>query len=98
MPEKKGTAISRRRVLQSAAVAAGGLGLNALGLRVEAAPKEGAQPPARAAASAAESMIGVPFDPRPVVRVGLIGHGGRGGRPLPRPPRLPRRPINPLCH
>jgi predicted dehydrogenase len=97
MPEKKGTAISRRRVLQSAAVAAGGLGLNALGLRVEAAPKEGAQPPARAAASAAESMIGVPFDPRPVVRVGLIGHGGRGGSLLHDLLGIPGVTINAVC-
>ena len=77
MTEKKGPPISRRRVLQSAALAAGGLGLKALGLSGTA----GAQAPpaaAPAAAGAGETVMGMRFAPRAVVRVGLIGYGGRG--------------------
>ena len=44
MAEKKGVPVSRRRVLQSAALAAGGLGLKALGLHSGRA--SGTAPPA----------------------------------------------------
>jgi predicted dehydrogenase len=63
--------VPRRRVLEAATVAVAGVGLKALGLSptVQAAPA----PPA-----AGPSMIGVRFEPREVVRIGLVGCGGRG--------------------
>src|SRR5437899_1714824 len=84
MAEKKGVPVSRRRVLQTAALAAGGVGLKALGLTptaqavqaVQAA--QAAQAPAGTPPATGASMIGVRFEPREVVRVGLIGYGGRG--------------------
>ena len=96
MAEKKGPSISRRRVLQSAAVAAGGLGLRALGLPpvAEAAP---ARAQASTPAAAGESMIGVPFEPRAVVRVGLIGHGGRGESLLHDLLGIPGVTVNAVC-
>jgi hypothetical protein len=73
MTQKKDPSVTRRQVLQAAGLAAGGLGLTALGLRptVQAAS-------AQAPAPSGESVIGMRFEPRPIVRVGLIGHGGRG--------------------
>jgi len=95
--EKKGPAVSRRRVLQSAAAVAGGLGLKAIGL----APSAEAQaPPATTAApraSGGATMIGVPFEPRPVVRIGLIGHGGRGTSLLHDLLGIPGVTVNAVC-
>src|SRR5438045_482171 len=99
MNESKPPSISRRRVLQSAAVVAGGLGLKAIGL----APSAEAQAPPVAAAPAAReglagpTMIGVPFEARPVVRVGLIGHGGRGSSLLRDLLGVPGVSVNAVC-
>jgi hypothetical protein len=71
--KKEDASVTRRRVLQSAALAASGLGLRALGLAV---PAEAA--PETVVAPASESVIGMRFEPRPVARIGLIGYGGRG--------------------
>src|SRR6266446_6337792 len=69
--KKTGSKISRRDLLKSAAVAGATLGLTEL----------------RAPATIAEeligtspdgSVIGMKFEPRPVVRVGIIGVGARG--------------------
>jgi len=67
-----GRSLSRRQVLQVATGAAAGLGL--------AAPTPGQTPAGAAAAPMpqGDSMIGVPFERRDVVRVGLVGCGGRG--------------------
>src|SRR6187401_1623718 len=70
---KKGPMISRRRVLQSATLAAGALGMKALGVSRPASAA-----PAEAPATGAGTVIGMPFEARPVVRLGLIGYGGRG--------------------
>src|SRR5438552_11432919 len=78
MAEKKGVPVSRRRVLQTAALAAGGLGLKALGLTPGAQAAQAAQAPPVTPPATGASMIGVRFEPREVVRVGLIGYGGRG--------------------
>jgi predicted dehydrogenase len=64
--------VSRRRVLQAVSATAAGLGLS--GLRVGAAEVGQAAVPA----ASHPSMIGVPFEPREVVRVGIVGCGGRG--------------------
>lgn len=94
MTERKGPPISRRRILQSATLAAGGLGLKALGLRAtaEAGQAEGPRP-----ARAGESVIGMRFEPRPVVRLGLIGHGGRGRSLLHDLLGIPGVEVNAVC-
>jgi len=94
MAENKGPRISRRRVLQSAALAAGGLGLKALGLSPAA---QAAQAPAGPPAAAGSSMIGVPFEARSVVRVGLIGHGGRGASLLHDLLGIPGVQVSAVC-
>lgn len=94
MPENKGGRISRRRVLQSAALAAGGLGLKALGLTPAA---QAAQAPAAPSTAAGASMIGVAFEPRAVVRVGVIGYGGRGKGLLHDLLGIPGVEVNAVC-
>ena len=60
--------LSRRELLQVAGAATAALGLPRLGL--------GAQAPAPALST--PTMMGVPFEARDLVRVGLIGCGRRG--------------------
>lgn len=67
------TKVSRRDLLRSAALAGAGLGLTP-DLRLPAPP-----PPA----AVSGSMLGVPFEARPLVRLALIGVGGRGTSMLP---------------
>ncbi|MES9506265.1 Gfo/Idh/MocA family oxidoreductase [Streptomyces sp. NPDC000609] len=76
--------MSRRSVLwTTAGVAGAGLGLGALGSSAAAAP--GRTPdttaPERADAPKRQgrTMVGVPFDRRSTVRVGIVGLGNRGG-------------------
>ncbi|NGO69608.1 Gfo/Idh/MocA family protein [Streptomyces boncukensis] len=75
---------SRRSVLRTAGAAGAGLGVGALGTGTGAAAEPGAADAAgQAAAPAApprrgRTMIGVPFERRRTVRVGLIGLGNRG--------------------
>ena len=67
--------LSRRDLLKSVAAAGAGLGLAHLGLP----PDAGAVLASDAhAAPIAESMMGVRFEPRDVVRVGIVGTGLRG--------------------
>jgi hypothetical protein len=94
MAEKKGMPVSRRRVLQAAALAAGGLGLKALGLTPAA---QAAQPPAVTPPATGASMIGIRFEPREVVRVGLIGYGGRGTSLLHDLLGIPGVQVNAVC-
>jgi glycosyl hydrolase family 109/GFO/IDH/MocA oxidoreductase family protein len=89
---KKATTISRRRVLQSATIAAGGLGLKALGLGANAAAA-----PAEPAAASAASVMGMRFEPRPVVRLGLIGYGGRGTEHLNDLLGIPGVEVHAVC-
>ncbi|ARF58737.1 Gfo/Idh/MocA family protein [Streptomyces gilvosporeus] len=76
---------SRRTVLRTAGAAGAGLGLGGqvtTGGTAAAAPKtEGTGPAAATAAPEAggRTMIGVPFERRSTVRVGIIGLGNRGG-------------------
>ena len=77
--------VSRRRLLGSAAAAAAGVGLSSVGARGEAAPSPGQAPSEPALTT--ETMMGVPFEARDVVRVGLVGCGRRGLSHLERPPR-----------
>ncbi|MEC4020294.1 Gfo/Idh/MocA family protein [Streptomyces sp. H27-D2] len=79
--------VSRRSVLRTAGAAGAGLslGLGALGAGDAAAatPASAAQPAAEAVDATPRrqgaSMIGVPFERRSTIRVGLIGLGQRGG-------------------
>jgi predicted dehydrogenase len=66
---------SRRDLLRSAAAAAGGIALTHLGSNIaDAASPDSPE----AGPSLADSMIGVPFDPRDVVRIAIVGTGLRG--------------------
>jgi predicted dehydrogenase len=72
MPEPRAPKLSRRRLLQTAAGAAAGVGLS--GLKLEATAARAGETPVLTTAT----MRGVAFDARPVVRVGLVGCGRRG--------------------
>jgi predicted dehydrogenase len=73
MARRERVSLGRRRILQAAGAAAG------LGLAELAGGKaEGAPPQAPATDRAPNTMMDVPFEPRDVVRVGLIGCGRRG--------------------
>lgn len=67
---------SRRSVLRTAGVAGAGIGLGGLGATpaAAAATNSPAAPPRQG-----ETMIGVPFEARRTVRMGIIGLGNRGG-------------------
>ena len=71
--------LSRRAFLKSGAVAGAALGVPVLGdsLTAQAAADTTRVPPGLPDPKG--SMIGVPFEPRDVVRVGVIGLGNRGG-------------------
>src|SRR5713101_5819839 len=70
---KKGDSrISRRDLLKSAAIAGAALGLT--DLNPTSTPAE----ESIAGAPPDGSVIGMRFEPRPIVRVGVIGVGGRG--------------------
>jgi Oxidoreductase family, NAD-binding Rossmann fold len=71
MTDDKPSSFPRRRVLEAAGVAVAGLGLKSLGLGPTAQAAE-------APAATGASVVGMRFEPRPVVRVGLVGCGGRG--------------------
>ena len=64
--------VSRRDLIKTVAAAGAGLGLAHLGLP-ESALADEINPP-----SVADSMMGVKFDPRDVVRLGIVGTGLRG--------------------
>ncbi|MFG3255013.1 Gfo/Idh/MocA family protein [Streptomyces sp. NPDC048172] len=77
---------SRRSVLRTAGAAGAGLGIGALGTGTGAAAGQDTAAAAAADGSApaapprqGETMIGVPFEGRSTVRVGIIGLGQRGG-------------------
>ena len=57
----------------------------------------GAATQAGAPAAAGESMVGVRFEPRAVVRVGLIGYGGRGTSLLSDLLGIPGVAVNAVC-
>lgn len=75
--------MSRRSVLwTTAGVAGAGLGLGALGSSsAAAAPGRGPEAADSTAAPKRQgrTMVGVPFDRRSTVRVGIVGLGNRGG-------------------
>jgi hypothetical protein len=93
MTGTKSPPISRRRVLQSAALTAGSLGLNALGLRPVVQARTETPPPA----TRAETVIGMRFEPRAVVRIGLVGYGGRGTGLLHDLLGVPGVQVNAVC-
>ncbi|MFD9881112.1 Gfo/Idh/MocA family protein [Streptomyces alboflavus] len=98
---------SRRTVLRTAGIAGAGLGLGAFasGTAHADAPAEAragaaagtAQSPADAPARKGKTMIGVPFEPRSTVRVGIIGLGNRGGSMIDLFLALPGVRVVALC-
>ncbi|OKH99158.1 glycosyl hydrolase [Streptomyces sp. CB02923] len=89
-PGREGTRPSRRSVLWTAGAAGAGLGIGGLGAGSAAAADAGPGAAAAAAGEAAaapkgrhKTMIGVPFERRRTVRIGIIGLGNRGMGMLP---------------
>lgn len=81
-PDPNEAGPSRRSVLWTAGAAGAGLGLGGLSAGPAAAAAPGAVAPGTAAAApraTGRTMIGVPFERRGTVRVGIIGLGNRGG-------------------
>ncbi|WP_434587772.1 Gfo/Idh/MocA family protein [Streptomyces sp. A5-4] len=78
---------SRRSVLWTAGAAGAGIGLGALGTAGSASAAEPSVTAAEAGAGAeaaaperhGRTMVGVPFERRSTVRVGIVGLGNRGG-------------------
>jgi len=66
---------SRRDLLKSAAAASAGIALNQFG--IEHAAAEPLRPEAHSR-QIADSMVGVPFEPRETVRIAIVGTGLRG--------------------
>jgi hypothetical protein len=89
---KKAPTISRRRVLQSATLAAGALGIKALGIGPTAASAQSVEP-----APGGGSVIGMAFGARPIVRLGLVGYGGRGTEHLNDLLGIPGVEIHAVC-
>ncbi|WP_079166701.1 Gfo/Idh/MocA family protein [Streptomyces oceani] len=70
---------SRRSALQATGVVGAGLGLGTFGATSASAAAPDAARAARSAPpSSAETMIGVPFEGRDTIRLGIIGLGNRG--------------------
>ncbi|MFD0417632.1 Gfo/Idh/MocA family protein [Streptomyces sp. NPDC127108] len=98
---------SRRTVLRTAGIAGAGLGLGAFAsgtahadapAHVPAGAAAGtAQTPAAAPARKGKTMIGVPFEPRSTVRVGIVGLGNRGGSMIDLFLALPDVRVVALC-
>jgi len=84
MPNPLDESLTRRRFLGATAAAAAAAGL----LPAEARALSEGRP---------ERMIGVPFEPRAVVRIGLIGVGGRGQSLLHNLVAIDGVRINALC-
>ncbi|ARZ71605.1 Gfo/Idh/MocA family oxidoreductase [Streptomyces sp. HU2014] len=79
--QREDSGISRRSVLRTAGVAGAGLGLGLGGPAAASAATGGAARPEEAAAWPARqgrTMIGVPFERRDTLRVGIVGLGNRG--------------------
>ena len=78
MTDQRNDGVSRRDALKTIAVAGAGIGLAQLGVSADANAEpvrliDNVNPP-----SAADSMMNVKFEPRDVVRVGIVGTGLRG--------------------
>jgi predicted dehydrogenase len=74
MNQTKGPGLSRRDLLKSATLASATLGLKKLGIAAESADEEYWVEPKIADGT----VIGMKFEPREIVRMGVIGMGGRG--------------------
>ncbi|GAA4873145.1 Gfo/Idh/MocA family protein [Saccharopolyspora cebuensis] len=84
-------ALSRRALLRTSAATAAGLGISGLPGQAAAATREDV--PARQG----ESMMGVPFEARDEVRMGIIGLGNRGSAMLAQILAVPGVRVTALC-
>jgi hypothetical protein len=73
--------VTRRDLLRRATLVGAGLGLVGFDPQKEALAND--QPPAETPEENYGSMVGVKFEPRSVVRVGIVGLGNRGSSMLP---------------
>lgn len=102
-PGQDGSGVSRRAMMRNAGIAGVGLGLAGLaGGTAQAHPAAGTTPAQADAAAVApprkgETMIGVPFEKRSTVRVGIIGLGNRGGSMIDLFLALPQVKVVALC-
>src|SRR2546421_591372 len=78
MSQEKESKLSRRDLLKSATIAGASLGLTSLGFNhaADAASTHAAE--LTEPQPAADSVIGMKFEPRQTVRLGIIGIGARG--------------------
>lgn len=84
--------VSRRDLLRVAGAASA-----ALALRPGSDAQAAGAPASAGPATGHESMIGVPFEKRDVVRVGLVGCGGRGMSLLPDLLGIPHVEVRAVC-
>ncbi|GAB7029719.1 Gfo/Idh/MocA family oxidoreductase [Streptomyces sp. NPDC021749] len=100
-PSHDGAGPSRRSVLWTAGAAGAGLGLGGLTAAQAAAATPVSAGAATGAAAAPEAkgrtMIGVPFERRSTVRVGIIGLGNRGGSMIDLFLAMPGAQVVALC-
>ncbi|MFM9372667.1 Gfo/Idh/MocA family protein [Streptomyces sp. Da 82-17] len=102
-PGQDGSGVSRRTMMRNAGIAGVGLGLAGLTGGTAHANPAAATTPAQATAAAAapprqgETMIGVPFEKRSTVRVGIVGLGNRGGSMIDLFLALPQVRVVALC-
>src|SRR5579859_1537511 len=92
--KKEERQVSRRQLLKA------GVGVIGAGLAIGEGPVFGAEQPSASATalpSANESMVGAKFEPRDVVRVGIIGVGGRGTGMLGNFLALEHVQVNAIC-
>ena len=82
--------ISRRQLLKT------GVGLVGAGLAIGEPRAFALEPPSMAAATN-ESVIGMKFEPRDTVRLGVIGVGGRGTGMLSNFLAIPHVQVNAIC-
>src|SRR6478735_5466322 len=97
MTDHRTDGVSRRDLIKTIAVASAGMGLAQFGL-----PGDANAEPIRLAdevppPSAAASMMGVKFEPRDVVRIGIVGTGLRGRSTLNEFLGVPNVKITALC-
>lgn len=87
--------LSRRAMLRTSAAAAAGAGI--AGLTAQHATASPSEPGATAPVRTGTSMMGVPFEARETVRMGIIGLGNRGSAMLTELLNIPGVRVTAVC-